>query len=337
MDRRELKIYVLGLLGRYSSEKKEVFAAISAIKSNPDRLDRYNKVVRDLPLWNEDFGCIYGRDYSYYVFNGKYFEPVAYDVIEVGLESWLDSMGVSSIDRNRRSLYTYMATVCNRIRDRVLKPDLSLMCFENGVVDMSKLKLQPFSNRFDVIKQYSFKFDRKEIFNCPIWKAFLGESWLPMQEVDGVLPEKDKRRLLQMFLGACLVNRKNISFEYFMILQGTGANGKSVIYRVLQDMFGQEEILNIKLGQFAKGGDESLRAAFSMDGKRMMFCTESTKRDFADTSTIKALSSGEPIACREIGGNITMMQRPPVLICNSNYRWKQADFLNRDDPDDMSM
>ena len=129
MDRRELKIYVLGLLGRYSSEKKEVFAAISAIKSNPDRLDRYNKVVRDLPLWNEDFGCIYGRDYSYYVFNGKYFEPVAYDVIEVGLESWLDSMGVSSIDRNRRSLYTYMATVCNRIRDRVLKPDLSLMCF----------------------------------------------------------------------------------------------------------------------------------------------------------------------------------------------------------------
>lgn len=337
MDRRELKIYVLGLLGRYSSEKKEVFAAISAIKSNPDRLDRYNKVVRDLPLWNEDFGCIYGRDYSYYVFNGKYFEPVAYDVIEVGLESWLDSMGVSSIDRNRRSLYTYMATVCNRIRDRVLKPDLSLMCFENGVVDMSKLKLQLFSNRFDVIKQYSFKFDRKEIFNCPIWKAFLGESWLPMQEVDGVLPEKDKRRLLQMFLGACLVNRKNISFEYFMILQGTGANGKSVIYRVLQDMFGQEEILNIKLGQFAKGGDESLRAAFSMDGKRMMFCTESTKRDFADTSTIKALSSGEPIACREIGGNITMMQRPPVLICNSNYRWKQADFLNRDDPDDMSM
>ena len=337
MDRKELKIYVSSLLGRYSAEKREVFAAISSIKSNPDRLDRYNKVVRDLPLWNEDFGCIYGKDFSYYVFNGKYFEPVAYDVIEVGLESWLDSMGVSSIDRNRRSLYTYMTTVCNRIRDRVLRPDLSLMCFENGVVDMERLKLQPFSNRFDVVKQYRFKFDRREIFNCPTWKAFLGESWLPMQEVDGVLPEKSKRRLLQMFLGACLVNRKNISFEYFMILQGTGANGKSVIYRVLQDMFGQEEILNIKLGQFAKGGDESLRAAFSMDGKRMMFCTESTKRDFADTSTIKALSSGEPIACREIGGNITMMQRPPVLICNSNYRWKQADFLNRDDPDDMSM
>lgn len=337
MDRKEQKIYVKRLLDRYSDGKREVFSAISSIKSNPDRLDRYGKVLRDLPLWTEDFGVLYGKEYGFCVFNGRYFEPLSYDVIETGIESWLDAMGASSIDRNKRSMYVYMGIVQNQIKDRVLRPDLSLMCFENGVVDMNKLTLQPFSNRFDVIKQYNFKFDRKEIFNCPIWKSFLGESWLPMQEMDGVLPEKSKRRLLQMFLGACLVNRKNISFEYFMILQGTGANGKSVIYRVLQDMFGQEEILNIKLSQFAKGGDESLRAAFSMDGKRMMFCTESTKRDFADTSTIKALSSGEPIACREIGGNITMMQRPPVLICNSNYRWKQADFLNRDDPDDMSM
>ncbi len=337
MERFEQKKYVSFLLGRYSMEKKEVFTAISSIKSNPDRLDRYNKVVRDLPLWCVEFGCVPGADSSYYMFNGRFFEKVAYDVIEVGLESWLEGMGVGSLDRNRRSMYVYMCSVLGRVRDRVLRPDLSVMCFENGVVDMSRLKLEPFSPKFDVLKQYSFRFDRKEIFNCPTWKAFLGESWLPMQEMDGVLPEKDKRRLLQMFLGACLVDRKHVAFEYFMILQGTGANGKSVIYRVLQDMFGSDEILNIKLGQFSKGGDEQLRAAFSMDGKRLMFCTESTRSDFSDVSTIKAISSGEPVACRAIGGNITMMQRPPLLVCNSNYRWKQADFMNRDDPDDMSM
>ena len=32
MDRKELKIYILGLLDRYSKEKKEVFAAISAMQ-----------------------------------------------------------------------------------------------------------------------------------------------------------------------------------------------------------------------------------------------------------------------------------------------------------------
>ena len=324
-------------MSRYNTEKKEVFSAIASIKSNPDRLDRYNKVIRDLPLWSEDFGCVSGRDYFYYVFNGKYFERTSWDVIEVGLESWLEEMGVGALDRNRRSMYTYMCSLSSRIKDRVLKPDLSVMCFENGVVDMSNLKLVPYSSKFDVVKMYPFKFDRKEIYNCRTWKAFLGEAWLPVQGMDGILPEKDKRRLLQMFLGACLVNRRDISFEYFLILQGTGANGKSVIYRVLRDLFGEEEILNIKLSQFAKGGDEQLRAAFSMDGKRLMYCTESTRSDFTDTSTIKAISSGEPIACREIGGNITMMQRPPVMICNSNYRWKQADFMRRDDPEDTSM
>ena len=320
MERSEQKKYVSFLLGRYDGAKREVFSAICTIKSNPDRLDRYNKVLRDLPLWNECFGCIPGKDFSYYMFNGKFFEKVAYDVIEVGLESWLEGMGVGALDRNRRSMYTYMCTVLSRIRDRVLKPDLSVMCFENGVVDMSRPRLEPFSPRFDVVKMYPFRYDRREIYKCHVWKSFLGEAWLPKQDIDGVLPERDKRRLLQMFLGSCLVNRKDISFEYFMILQGTGANGKSVIYRVLQDLFGQDEILNIKLGQFAKGGDEQLRAAFSMDGKRLMYCTESTRSDFVDTSTLKAISSGEPIACREIGGNITMMQRPPVMICNSNYR-----------------
>ena len=49
------------------------------------------------------------------------------------------------------------------------------------------------------------------------------------------------------------------------LLQGTGANGKSVIYRVLKDMFGEDEILNIKMSQFARGGDEQLRAAYSLN------------------------------------------------------------------------
>lgn len=337
MNRLEQRNRVYEILCRYDSEKSGTFTSISTIKSNADRLDRYNKEIRELSVWTEYFGCTYGRDYLYWIFNGCYFEKIQYDVIESGLERWLDSMGLSAIDRNRRSMYTYMYSILGVIRDRVLKPDLSVMCFQNGVVDMSELVLHPFSPKFDVIKQYGFKFDRMEIYNCPLWLTFLGEIESPGGDIVGILPEKGKRRLLQMFLGASLMNRRNISFEYFMILQGTGANGKSVIYRVLKDMFGEEEILNIRLSQFAKGGDEGLRAAFSMDGKRLMFCTESTRSDFSDTSTIKAISSGEPIACREIGGNITMMQRPPILLCNSNYRWKHSDFLNRDDPEDTSM
>ena len=337
MERKVLKDYVYGLLDKRSEEYREAFRDISLIKGNPDRVDRYGRRIPE--LFREGFGVVYyaGGGMALHVFTGKIYERVDKGVIYDALDRWLESMGVSAWDRNIKNMYNYMARVVNVIRDHELRPDLSVMCFENCVVDMNTLKVYPHSPKFDCVKVYPFKYDRKEIYNCPTWKSFLGEAWLPQQEIDGILPEKQKRRILQMFLGACLVNRKNISFEYFLILQGTGANGKSVIYRVLKDMFGDDEILNIKMSQFARSGDEQLRAAYSMTGKRLMYCSESNRGDFKDMSIIKAISSGEPVACRGIGGNITMMQRPPVMICNSNYRWKPEDFLNREDPEDESI
>lgn len=338
MDRKELKDYVLSLMCSRNEECRKTFREISKIKSNPERVDSYGRRIEE--LFREGYGVISHQDNRYipmYVFTGKIYEHMDYYVLYDAVDRWLEQMGVSADDRNSKRMHVYMSRIINVIRDHELKPDLSIMCFTNCVVDMNRLKAYEHSPKFDCIKMYPFKYDRKEIFNCPVWRRFLGESWIPSENLDGVLPEKHKRRMLQMFLGACLVNRKNISFEYFLILQGTGANGKSVIYRVLKDMFGGDEILNIKMSQFARSGDEQLRAAYSMEGKRLMYCTESNRGDFKDMSMIKAISSGEPVACRGIGGNITMMQRPPIMLCNSNYRWKPSDFLNREDPYDESM
>nr|DAY52427.1 MAG TPA: dsDNA helicase [Caudoviricetes sp.] len=339
MNRRELKDYVLGLLSQHCDEYASTFRDISLVTSNPERTDRYGRRLEG--LFREGYGVVTKDIADYrvplYVFTGKIYEYMDYNVLYDAVDRWLEKMGVAARDRTNKIMYSYMNRIINVIRDHELQPDLSIMCFTNCVVDMNTLKTYPHSPKFDCVKMYPFKYDRKEIFNCPTWRSFLGESWIPTEELDGVLPEKHKRRILQMFLGACLVNRKNISFEYFLILQGTGANGKSVIYRVLKDMFGEDEILNIKMSQFARGGDEQLRAAYSMSRKRLMYCTESNRGDFKDMSIIKAISSGEPIACRGIGGNITMMQRPPIMLCNSNYRWQPKDFLNRDDPDDESM
>lgn len=338
MDRKLLKDYVFGLLEPYCSEYSDVFKDISLIKSNPERIDRYGRRIPE--MFRTGFGVMNrfdGKIPSIYVFTGKYYEPCDYYVLYDALDRWLEKMCVAANDRTQKNMYVYLSRVMNVLRDHELHPSLNIMCFTNCVVNMNNLREYPHSPSFDCIKMYPFKYDRREIMNCKVWKSFLGEPWLHAQDLDGVLPEKHKRRILQMFLGACLVDRKNISFEYFLILQGTGANGKSVIYRVLKDMFGDDEILNIKMSQFARGGDEQLRAAYSMEGKRLMYCTESNKGDFKDMSIIKAISSGEPIACRGIGGNITMMQRPPVMLCNSNYRWKPSDFLNREDPEDESM
>ena len=55
---------------------------------------------------------------------------------------------------------------------------------------MNTLKTYPHSPKFDCVKMYPFKYDRKEIFNCPTWRSFLGESWIPTEKLDGVLPKR---------------------------------------------------------------------------------------------------------------------------------------------------
>lgn len=338
MDRKELKEYVYSLMCGYDSEYQDRFQVIKKIGVATERVDSYGRSLEG--IFRIGFGTYNAMMEKYtpvYVFTGMIYERIDYQALNDVVDRWLEHMGVAASDRMPKYMHFYMGRIMNVIRDRELRSRLSVMCFENCVVDFNTMKVYPHSAEFDCMKVYPFKYDRKEIFNCPLWKRFLGEGMMGIDNGDGVLPEKSKRRILQMFLGACLVDRKNISFEYFLILQGAGANGKSVIYRVLSDLFGGEEILNIKMSNFARGGDENLRAAFAMEGKRLMYCTESNRGDFADMSTIKAVSSGEPIACRGIGGNIGTLQRPPVLMCNSNYRWKPSDFLNREDPYDESM
>lgn len=329
-EKREL---IGSLFRRTADENKLLFAAMDSIKNAYDRADLLSEtIVKCIPY---ELAVYEGTPY---VFNGMFYERVSYDNIKYGLDEFLRGMKVKARDRSEKMLYIYMRRILDRVNDHELRPKLSLMCFTNCVVDMDRLKKYPFGPEHDVVKQYPFKYDRKEIYNCKIWNAFLGETYIGGRQYDdSVLPEKYKRRLLQMFLGACLADRNKFSFEYFMILQGTGANGKSVIQKVLAGMFGEEEMLNIRLSQFSRSGDEGMRAIASLEGRRLLHCTESSKSDFRDSSTLKAISSGEPLAGRKIGGDIRHFSRPPLLICNSNYRWKNEDFVNKDDSGDISM
>ena len=329
---REKRDLVFSLFWKSREDISLLLDAIKSLKELYDRVDRIGRMLGDF-VPNE-FGWYDGE---VYIFNGKFYEVISFDNLRYGLDDFLYKVGISARDRSDKFLSSYVYRIKDRIREHELHPRLSLMCFENCVVDMLNLRPMNHSKEFDVIKMYDFRFDRREIYNCPLWRKFIGEGYVVGEDNEGVLPEKQKRRIVQMFLGACLIDRSMISFEYFMILQGTGANGKSVIQRVLSGMFGSDEMLNIKLSNFSRGGDEGLRAVQSMRGKRILHCTESTKGDFKDMSMLKAISSGEPVAARALKENIKMLTSPPLLVCNSNYRFKIDDFANREDPDDISV
>lgn len=335
----------------FSRNELDYKARILCIKNVPgtDKYDLLIRLVEDMmrdsnfARWSGDNTRYTVLDgYTFRLFNGEYYETVcSVDVIRV-ISDFLRENGVGMGLLMKLSKMIHTAVV-NCVRMKVLQPRPTLMCFRNGVVDFAKngrLMLHSHSPKYDVVKKYDFDFDLMSYRRCPIWKNFLGEpnpnaNW--DCNLDGVLPELTKRRQLQMFLGSLLLDRTKVSFEYFMILQGDGGNGKGVIYKVLEGLFGRDEVSPLDLSHFSKSGDEKLRAAANLEGKRLMYCPEEHIKNPKTLRFIKSLASGEPIPMRRIGGNIETVSSPPIIMFNTNHRWKTSDFLDSEDVNDKSM
>lgn len=271
-------------------------------------------------------------------FNGRYYEECYTEDMYVALQTWLLRIGVDN-----SMLLTYQkyikSEMCRLCLGRELKPCNHIMCFQNGVVDFSlkQFHLMPFDWKYDVVKQYHFDYDMGAYSKAKRWAAFLGEPLMRNVPGDGMLPEAEKRRALRMFLGACLLDRSQVSFEHFAILQGGGSNGKSVVFRTLQELFGEDEIAKIELGQLNRSGDERLRATASLDRKRIAYCPDQCKLGVRDFGVLKSLSSGESVEARRIGHDIQSVSQPPIIMFNANQRWKPSDFMRKEAPGDISL
>lgn len=271
------------------------------------------------------------------VFTGCYYELFPIRWLQEFVSDWLVDYGRADVDKYKNFGYVVGSYVYDSLLDRLLSPRHTLMCFRNGVVDMEVMELMPHSIEHHVIKMYDFNWNPDA--KCPMWKAFLGmPHYVGQKDVIGVLPEASKRAVLQKFLGGSFVDRKKVRFEYFLILYGDGANGKSVIKDVLEGIFGKDEVLpNLDLGQLTRMGDEKLRAMDSMDGKRISYCTELNLGHLKQPETLKILSSGESTVGRGIGENIRVIEDIPLIICNTNRKLSDKDSLPKDSPTDESV
>ena len=116
----------------------------------------------------------------------------------------------------------------------ILRPTFDIVAFANGVVDFgSGLKypnVMPFSPEYHVTYYHPYDYNPKA--KCDRWMNFIKE----------VLPDRTSRMILQMFLGLGLIQRgtaynpyegkESSKIELCLLLIGTGANGKSVIFDV---------------------------------------------------------------------------------------------------------
>ena len=245
----------------------------------------------------------------YYVFAGEIYESVNPELIGKAVEEWLILSGVQNKVLHYSSRKFQEEALLSVRINKPFEPVFHIKAYVNGVVDFTTCELHPFDARFHVIYKNPYKYDPSA--RCPMWQGFLRS----------ILPEKESRLILQMYLGLCTYDRGKMGdkVENCLMLYGTGSNGKSVIYDTITGIFGRENVSSMGLMSLIKGGDERLRNIAKIDGKIVNMCPEIQAKDISGyEDAFKTLCSGEMVYGRTLGRNVYEVRNVPWLIFNMN-------------------
>lgn len=262
------------------------------------------------------------NDGDFWLFDGKIYVPIREELIVAAYFLLIEHLEILPAINNK--LYAKTFTDAIRYYNPMVQ-SRNLIAFTNGVLDIGPILkgnkpifYEHFDQRFHVTYYHPYKYDEKA--KCIRWMNFLHE----------VLPDKNSRVILQMFLGLGLIDQSEVYLPYegkdaarvelCLLLIGTGGNGKSVIYRTARGVYGSERISEVPYVELTMTGDEGMRARLALRNRVFNWSTEENSRDFCrkHTATFKKIVSGEPVMDRKLGGNVTKNDNLPYLVFHLN-------------------
>ena len=196
-------------------------------------------------------------------------------------------------------------------------PDKVLINLQNGTLEISASEKTTILREFkaeDFLKyQLTFKYD--PLASAPIFENYLQH----------VLPDAESRKALLEYLGYLFIKHssKRLKLEKVLILLGTGANGKSVLYEVMESLLGKENLSHYSL---AKLTDNAGNARAKFADKILNYATEINGAIGSDY--FKAMASGEPVSARLLYKDEITLTQYPKMIFNCNELPKEVENTN---------
>ena len=259
-------------------------------------------------------------DGKFYVFNGKIYEAIPQLVVEQAYQMLLNDLCIAPMAFAANVRNDYFLNVIKSYN--ILRPTFDIVAFSNGVVDfgsgVKEPAVMPFSPEYHVTYFHPYDFDLKA--KCNRWLNFINE----------VLPDKTSRMILQMFLGLGLMQRGEVygqdqdnsksKVELCLLLVGSGANGKSVVFDVACALFGHDKISKMDYAELTAEGDEGMRGRYPIRNAIFNWSSDSDPKKFGkkNTGMFKRLVSGEPVPVRGIQQNVLDATNIPYMIFNLN-------------------
>lgn len=263
-------IKILGELQKYVPDEKSQFSIIA---------ETVQKVADQL-----GYGLGYNNSF-HYLYNGCYWEIVSADELKELLVIVAERCNFHHhqirIPEKTESLYNqfiFSAKIPNPEHDK----DAIKINLNNGTFTIKGKEkyLAPFNS--DDIFKYQLKFDYAPTAKAPMFMDFLNE----------VLPEKESQMILAEYIGYVLT--RNLKLEKCLVLIGSGANGKSVVFDIVTALLGKENVSSSTLSQLC---NENGYFRVNLTNKLLNYSSELGGKN-CNPDTVKQLISNEPIMAR---------------------------------------
>ncbi len=233
------------------------------------------------------------------------------------IRAWVESKVFEEGDSAKRDLVAEVVAAVQR-RTPVKRAEFNppgLLPLQNGVLDLKTLAVRPHARTPRFTFRLPVGYDPKA--KCPTWEKVVAE----------VLPDAEKRLELQKVFGYCLAPGN--PYQKAFLEWGSGANGKGVVNRVLEELLGPENVSHVSLQQL--GNDRF--AAAEVYGHLLNVCPDVPIKAIGDTSLIKQLVGediiqaqrkyGQPFDFRNGAKLVVVANRLPQVLDNTVAWWRR--------------
>jgi len=241
-----------------------------------------------------------------YVYNSKYWKKIDPEDFKLFLARAALKMGVPVLEAKyyqfRDELYKqFLATAILPTPEPDDSIRINLLNGTFVITEQEQVLVEPQPEDF-ITYQLPFKYDPEA--KCPMFDRYLVR----------VLPDESCRMVLAEFLGHIFIKTSILKLEKVLLLYGSGANGKSVLFDIVNAMLGEENVSFFSLQSLTK--TEGYNRA-ELSNKLLNYASEISSK--LETSSIfKQLASGEPVEARQIYGKPFIMQNYAKLMFNTN-------------------
>jgi len=241
-----------------------------------------------------------------YLYNGAYWKEIERGELENFLGEAAEKMGVNHFKaaffQFREKLYKQFLTTAYLPTPEKVK-GIVLINLKNGTFEITPTgtRLRAFNAADFLTYQLPFEYDPKA--KAPRFEAYLNR----------VLPEVERQKVLAEFLGYVFTPMGTLKMEKTLLLYGTGANGKSVLFEIVNALVGADNISSYSLQSLT---NETGYFRAKLANKLVNYASEINGN--LETAIFKQLVSGEPVEARLPYGQPFTLTQYARLIFNCN-------------------